>query len=161
MKHTKNILKSLLITVMALSLLAVSCSKDEGRSKNPTNPTTTTITAAMMTTELQKIKVDSVIDFAGKTPSAGNVDITALTAKYSQIKAVFDNLNMPGVTLQKTIPEKPASGQDAISVVIKIVANDGFVLDTTMKDNKVYIYDEKKKEASLTIKVKPSGNWED
>ena len=38
MKHTKNILKSLLIMVMALSLLAVSCSKDEGGSK-PTNPT--------------------------------------------------------------------------------------------------------------------------
>ncbi|TXJ21111.1 hypothetical protein EPJ79_08265 [Brachyspira aalborgi] len=37
MKHTKNILKSLLIMVMALSLLAVSCSKDEGGSK-PTNP---------------------------------------------------------------------------------------------------------------------------
>ena len=38
MKHTKNILKSLLITVMALSLLAVSCKKDEGGSK-PTDPT--------------------------------------------------------------------------------------------------------------------------
>ena len=34
MKHTKNILKSLLITVMALSLLLSSCTKD----KNPTNP---------------------------------------------------------------------------------------------------------------------------
>ena len=40
MKHTKNILKSLLITVMALSLLAVSCSKDEGGSK-PTDPIVT------------------------------------------------------------------------------------------------------------------------
>ena len=38
MKHTKNILKSLLITVMAFSLLAVSCKKDEGGSK-PTDPT--------------------------------------------------------------------------------------------------------------------------
>ena len=34
MKHTKNILKSLLITVMALLLLLSSCTKD----KNPTNP---------------------------------------------------------------------------------------------------------------------------
>ena len=33
MKHTKNILKSLLITVMALLLLLSSCTKD----KNPTN----------------------------------------------------------------------------------------------------------------------------
>ena len=45
MKHTKNILKSLLITVMALSLLAVSCSKDEGGTKNPVKPTPITITA--------------------------------------------------------------------------------------------------------------------
>ena len=38
MKHTKNILKSLLITVMALSLLAVSCKKDEGEANLPTQP---------------------------------------------------------------------------------------------------------------------------
>ncbi|WP_158634368.1 hypothetical protein [Brachyspira aalborgi] len=38
MKHTKNILKSLLIMVMALSLLSVSCSKDEG--SKPTAPST-------------------------------------------------------------------------------------------------------------------------
>ena len=49
MKHTKNILKSLLITVMALSLLSVSCSKDEGGSK-PTAPSTPiTITADSIT----------------------------------------------------------------------------------------------------------------
>ena len=47
MKHTKNILKSLLITVMALSLLAVSCSKDEGGNK-PTAPTSITINAKML-----------------------------------------------------------------------------------------------------------------
>ncbi len=40
MKHTKNILKSLLITVMVLSLLLSSCNKD----KNPTNPNNQTVT---------------------------------------------------------------------------------------------------------------------
>ncbi len=59
MKHTKNILKSLLITVIALSLLAVSCSKDEGGSKNPTNPTTTTITAEQLTTTLKNLNADA------------------------------------------------------------------------------------------------------
>ena len=34
MKHTKKIIKSLLVAVMALSLLLSSCTKD----KNPTNP---------------------------------------------------------------------------------------------------------------------------
>ena len=33
MKHTKNILKSLLIMVMALSLLSVSCSKTNAEQK--------------------------------------------------------------------------------------------------------------------------------
>ena len=159
MKHTKNILKSLLITVMALSLLAVSCKKDEGGSK-PTDPTPITITAAMMTAELQTIKVDKVIDFTSANPANGSVDITALTASYNQIKNVFEQLAMPGVTLTPTISGKP-SNQDILSVVIKIVANDGFVLDTAMKDNTVYQYDEAKKEASLTIKVTPSGAWQD
>ena len=45
MKHTKNILKSLLIMVMALSLLAVSCSKDEGKPTSPT-PTKTKLQVA-------------------------------------------------------------------------------------------------------------------
>ena len=34
MKHTKKIIKSLLVAVMALSLLLSSCTKDN----NPTNP---------------------------------------------------------------------------------------------------------------------------
>ena len=41
MKHTKNIFKSLLIAVMALSLLLVSCDKDK-KPTNPTNPPTST-----------------------------------------------------------------------------------------------------------------------
>ena len=40
MKHTKNILKSLLIMVMALLLLLSSCTKD----KNPTNPNNPPVT---------------------------------------------------------------------------------------------------------------------
>ncbi|WP_158639802.1 hypothetical protein [Brachyspira aalborgi] len=40
MKHTKNILKSLLVAVMALSLLLSSCTKD----KNPTNPNNPPVT---------------------------------------------------------------------------------------------------------------------
>ena len=40
MKHTKKILKSLLITVMALLLLLSSCTKD----KNPTNPNNLPVT---------------------------------------------------------------------------------------------------------------------
>ena len=40
MKHTKKIIKSLLVAVMALSLLLSSCTKDE----NPTNPNNPPVT---------------------------------------------------------------------------------------------------------------------
>ena len=40
MKHTKKIIKSLLVAVMALSLLLSSCTKD----KNPTNPNNPPVT---------------------------------------------------------------------------------------------------------------------
>ena len=55
MKHTKNILKSLLITVMALSLLAVSCKKDEGGSK-PTNPITPKDSKTLLTEMLKRLR---------------------------------------------------------------------------------------------------------
>ena len=38
MNNTKTIFKSLLIMIVAISLFTVSCSKDEGGTKNPTNP---------------------------------------------------------------------------------------------------------------------------
>ena len=57
MKHTKNILKSLLITVMALSLLAVSCSKDEGGSK-PTSPTPTKLKVVVAAASAAKIAAE-------------------------------------------------------------------------------------------------------
>ena len=40
MTHIKNMLKYLLITVMALSLLAVSCTKDKNNPTNPNPPVT-------------------------------------------------------------------------------------------------------------------------
>ena len=65
MKHTKNILKSLLITVMALSLLSVSCSKDEGGTKNPVNPDTPiTIDAKMLDSIVQALAKKFTLDGA-------------------------------------------------------------------------------------------------
>ena len=75
MKHTKNILKSLLITVMALSLLSVSCSKDEGGTKNPVNPTPITITEA---------DINGFLSF--KDMVVGDFKITTTgTADYKQV----------------------------------------------------------------------------
>ena len=159
MKHTKNILKSLLITVMALSLLAVSCKKDEGGSK-PTDPTPITITAAMMTAELQTIKVDKVIDFTSANPTDGSVNITALTASYGTLKNTFEAATITGVDLAKTYDAKPDSGKSAIKVTITITAKSGYVLDTKMADTKEYTYDAAKKTATLVINLTPSADWQ-
>ena len=109
MKHTKNILKSLLITVMALSLLAVSCSKDESK---PTSPVTINLfaeaknavaaaeTAATEaenavsglkseTTEADdsvKQKVTSAVDTANKAVTA--LKALGIASDNAQIKAV-------------------------------------------------------------------------
>ena len=77
MKHTKNILKSLLITVMALSLLAVSCKKDEGGTKNPVKPTPITITAD---------DINSFLSFDNF--SVGNFKITTKTNPIDYKQAV-------------------------------------------------------------------------
>ena len=72
MKHTKNILKSLLMTVTALSLLAVSCSKDEGGSK-PTSPTPTKLEVAVETVE--------------EVATAAEAAVALITAAAEKIKA--------------------------------------------------------------------------
>ena len=81
MKHTKNILKSLLITVMALSLLAVSCKKDEEGGK-PTEPTSVTLDAVTLTAAIQAAGTAAqltgvTIDFSALTPASGNAKADA------------------------------------------------------------------------------------
>ena len=52
MTHIKNMLKYLLIMIMALSLLAVSCKKDGTPPPTPTNPTI--IDAATLNAAIEK-----------------------------------------------------------------------------------------------------------
>ena len=86
MKHTKNILKSLLIMVMALLLLAVSCKKDEGGSK-PTDPTPITLGMDELNDIVMKFvksqtswKVDADASTAFK-PTSGNGSISVTVNK--------------------------------------------------------------------------------
>ena len=111
MKHTKNILKSLLITVMALSLLAVSCSKDESKPTSPepinlfaeaqkavteaetaaTDAADSVSKLAADTTEADagvKQKVTSAVDTANKAVTA--LKALGIASDNAQIKAVAD-----------------------------------------------------------------------
>ena len=157
MKHTKNILKSLLITVMALSLLAVSCSKDEGGSK-PTAPTTTKITASDLTQVLNAIVIPNTISFASVNPTSGTASVTAETDTYDTLKTALDGLlaiEQEQVTVEASYGAKNGKTFD---LTLTITAKAGYVLDDKMTE---YTYTPSDKTAKLviTITAANSGNW--
>lgn len=146
MKHTKNILKSLLITVMALSLLAVSCKKDEGGTKNPVNPTPTKIEKTTIETAIKalgsvKVVTDAEVDFNAVTiENNGTVnlkvtkkqnDLTLATFK-SDMKTKLATISIKGatVTVGDAVGTGSTGNQEAITFVVTIKANDSYELDS-------------------------------
>ena len=134
MKHTKNILKSLLITVMTLSLLAVSCSKDEGGSK-PTAPSTPTITADSITkgfTALGNALAIDVVKFNFSTFTALQtaVEITATETTDKADKAKITEglqalkITVEGATVKLSAPQVPEVNENtAITMDVTITPN--------------------------------------
>ena len=135
MKHTKNILKSLLITVMALSLLSVSCSKDEGGSK-PTAPSTPiTITADSITKGFtvlgDALAIDVVkFNFSTFTASQNAVDINATETTDKADKAKITaglqalKITVEGATVKLSAPQVP-----------EVTANTPITMDVTITPN--------------------------
>ncbi|TXJ20351.1 hypothetical protein EPJ79_04160 [Brachyspira aalborgi] len=172
MKHTKNILKSLLITVMALSLLAVSCKKDEGGTKTPTTPTIQKITDADLTSTLKALGAlgdtsTTDIDFSKMTnPENGSANITkgaseskSLTKVKGTIQTVFQTPLTP-VSVTVTFDTAAAAGnQTDLKVTIVFTAKSGFEFDTTITGGTKYTYN-KDKTATLTLNIKPAAAWE-
>ena len=154
MKHTKNILKSLLITVMALSLLAVSCKKDEGGSK-PTDPTPTTITASDLTRVLNNIVITGSISFANVTPASGTATVTAETDTYDTLKSALDGvlaIEQEQVTVEASYGAKNGKTFD---LTLTITAKAGYVLDDKMTE---YTYNTSNKTAQLIITITAANN---
>ena len=163
MKHTKNILKSLLIMVMALSLLEVSCSKDEGK---PTSPQTTEVNAETITGILSamfSMTVDNSEDalFASDITHANGVanietatgktidtDIkTKLTTSIETITSTYASV----VTLNSNVNSLSSSSKNLTLTMKPANANVKFASDVT--DGKTYTYDAAKGEASLIITI--------
>ncbi|TXJ13653.1 hypothetical protein [Brachyspira aalborgi] len=176
MKHTKNILKSLLITVMALSLLAVSCKKDEGGSK-PTDPTPITISEKEILDNLKGFKkvtvvTDAEVDFSAVAIETGGTVNLTVTKKQNNLtlgtfKTDMGNqletkvADVIGVTVTVADNsdaqgnEKPAaSNKKPVVFELTITAKTGYVLDT-----KIPGYDNSKKTVKLTLKFTPSEAW--
>ena len=184
MKHTKNILKSLLITVMALSLLAVSCKKDEGGSK-PTDPITPKDSATLLTEMLKGLgkltpgggDTTVILDFArmvfdGK--GAATIDKANHTKKASDYQVVtvlkntftVDNFKDEQIKLQAApnVTAPTSGNNNPLSVDITFIANadKGYTFDDSITKGKRYVYDGNQSPATakLTLDITPAKAWQ-
>ena len=172
MNNTKTIFKSLLIMIVAISLFTVSCSKDEGGTKTPTNPTIVKVSADNITKVLKDLgplkgtgadASTTMVDFSNINPENGSATIAGADKRFSKVKEALAILTTPQTILtvttdldSKTKPEN----NTALEVNITFKANSGFEFDTTITDNSKYTYNKDAKTATLTLKITPSANWE-
>ena len=163
MKHTKNILKSLLITVMALSLLAVSCSKDEGGSK-PTDPTPTTITAQNITDTIKQdtITTEGVsINFSSFNPQSGTASLDATITKAVTLATLKNDLESAlstpaGSIVTSTATATVPSDNSAEVVTIEVKIDAG---KKTFADDVETAYNVVGKVATVNITITPNKKW--
>ena len=177
MKHTKNILKSLLISVMALSLLSVSCSKDEGGTKAPTNPTIQKISATQLTTALKELgelgdTQTTAINFGLMTdPKDGSASITKASTEDKSLQKVKDAITtvfetpLIPVSVKLTLDSAAQVGNTtALKATIVITANSGFEFDETItkpaSGEIKYTYDASGNSATLILNITPAAAWE-
>ena len=168
MKHTKNILKSLLIMVMALLLLAVSCKKDEGGSK-PTDPTPITINAATLTAAIQAagkaaIITGATIDFDTLTigdDGSANLEATlskaiTLTTLKSELESGLSFTSGGATASAKAADNFPIDNNTSIAAVVNISIDAG---NNTFADDVKYKTDSKNATVKLSITPANNKNW--
>ena len=167
MNNTKTIFKSLLIMIVAISLFTVSCSKDEGGTKTPTNPTIQKITDADLTSTLKALgelgdTSKTAINFGLMTdPANGTASITkaatedkSLQKVKGTIETVFQTPLTP-VSVTVTFDTAAAAGNKTdLKATIVFTAKSGFEFDTTITGGTAYTYDAKAKTATLTLNIK-------
>lgn len=178
MKHTKNILKSLLITVMALSLLAVSCKKDEGGSK-PTDPITPKDSKTLLTEKLKGLgqlkgteqadKDTVMVDFSKMTePTSGKATISGANKSYAKVKAALEKVLTTAnfqnekieLTAAPTISATKPDTSKALSVELTFKASADYTFDTSITGGDAYTYDGNAKTAKLILEITPAETWE-
>ena len=167
MKHTKNILKSLLITVMALSLLAVSCKKDEGGSK-PTDPIVTLGVAdlnaivMLFVEQTTSWEVNSSTTFEPAS-GAGSISVTVKTAfeDVNALKNALTTLSSGGITISATANQTFGPANVNVNTGAKFditidIGSNNFA-DGLEKSKE---YNISGKEATLTLTITPTNKWD-
>ena len=176
MNNTKTIFKSLLIMIVAISLFTVSCSKDEGGTKTPTNPTIVKVSADNITQTLKGLgqlkdtdNTTVILDLSNIDPKDGNATISGANKSFAKVKGALDILKTPQTILTVTTDldskQKPGTQKEELIVNIEFKANSGFEFDTTITKPETsatkYTYEESTKKAKLQLKITPSENWID
>ena len=155
MKHTKNILKSLLITVMALSLLAVSCSKDEGGSK-PTSPTPTKLEIAVEAVKAVAIGAEEAATQV-KTDGADATEPTAIlvegvaTAAEKAKAAVEEAASTNGKITDATAKQEIKAAAEKITKAAQSITTAANSIKDTNVKNKITAAAKRITEAAQSI----------
>lgn len=179
MNNTKTIFKSLLIMIVAISLFTVSCSKDEGGTKAPTNPTPKD-SATLLTDILKGLgplngtggeAAVTMVDFSKMTePQNGSAEIIGANKSFNKVKTALseplkkNNFINDKIELKEdaTIPDtKPTGATLDVKLIFQAKAGYTFDESITGKSANAYTYDESTKTATLTLKISPQDNtWE-
>ncbi|TXJ21283.1 hypothetical protein EPJ79_09210 [Brachyspira aalborgi] len=176
MNNTKTIFKSLLIMIVAISLFTVSCSKDEGGTKNPTNPTIVKVSAQNITDTLKGLgqlkDTDQtqtlILDFGTMSePANGSANIANANKSFAKVKTALTTVfgtpqTILTVTTDLESKNKPTDNA-ALEVNITFKANSGFEFDESITGagKTTYTYNASDKSAKLTLKITPDQNWVD
>ena len=163
MKHTKNILKSLLIMIVAISLFTVSCSKDEGGSK-PTDPIVTLEVSDLnaIVTRLvqlqQNWEVRTPENFNPSSVGEGSISVKVTTGftKADDLKTALSS-NNPSVTVTANKDYNPTEVNNQTPAKFDITINIG---NNTFADDVKTKYTVDGKTAKLTLTITPTNKWD-
>ena len=170
MNNTKTIFKSLLIMIVAISLFTVSCSKDEGGTKNPVNPSKPiTITAENITAAFQALKTITIgkMDFnfasfdGSKKEMTGTASSGDETSSFNAegIKGKFSALTISGATVVASATSDGSfniAGKDSITITITITPTTGNSFAETLTP---YTKADGKVTVTLTLKPQDQKKW--
>ena len=181
MNNTKTIFKSLLIMIVAISLFTVSCSKDEGGTKAPTNPTPKD-SATLLTDILKGLgplngtggeAAVTMVDLSNINPKDGSATIGNANKNYTKVKTALDpvlkksNFKNGKIELTKDaqFPVSDPTGSTSLDIELVFKAIAPYEFDTTITKPaagaKKYIYKDTDKTATLTLKITPEGgSWQ-
>ena len=168
MNNTKTIFKSLLIMIVAISLFTVSCSKDEGGTKNPVNPSKPiTITAENITAAFQALKTITIgkMDFnfasfdGSKKEMTGTASSGDETSSFNAegIKGKFSALTISGATVEAkvtSVPQIATTTEITVTITITPASGNSFaetLTPYTKADGKVTV--------TLTLKPQDQKKW--